>query len=271
MDILTLGIIIIVVLTVLMVLVKIFFKNVFRIISIIWLVVFIASVVLGLLIYADVADMRKKCTTMPPAILVEENGNVLAGFAFGGEGEPTLLDDIADFQEARDSDDFDALLAEKHCKIAFVNMSAIENISEVRFAEDSALPGDMVISIIRSDDPAGDFAEYLVREGKEEGGLKGLATNFLGPISEGVAKNDIRSQFGSDLEIKAAFFGGAFVTSLDDEGPSFLFGNFKEGEIEVFEETILFKTIKFFPASLFDKMLDNAMKLQTGGQDGTDE
>ena len=127
------GIWIFIALTVAMLIVRKFFKTAFRIVSIIWFVVFLACLGFGILIYADIKEMQESCPEMPALLLLEDKGKILAGMemAFGSENqtqeaEDLFLKSLSKYQTAYENNDFSGILEKDHCTIVFFNISLFE-------------------------------------------------------------------------------------------------------------------------------------------------
>jgi len=164
---------IIIAMFVILILLRIFFKTAFKILSIIWLVLFLASVAFAILVYADMNYMRKNCPEMPPVFLLQEEGDILAGISVGatdgGEelSDDAFISDLSGFQESYDEKDFDDLLEKDHCKIAVFNSSVFDKIESINFSESFSLPKDFFMGILRANNPI----EYFIDRKADEEGL----------------------------------------------------------------------------------------------------
>lgn len=237
-----------------MILLRIFFKTAFKIMSIIWFVLFLAGIALSILVYADVKSMRDTCPEMPPVFLAEDDDEILAGMKMnvGEEAqEKTLKDmfitDTAKYQEEYDKNEFEDMLEDEHCKIALFNMGIFQNFSDMDFSDEFSMPVDIVIEIIESNSPV----DVLIDHKADEEGLTQSEKQDL--------RERLSDEIGTPVQLKSFLFAGLIAAATDQEGPSFLIKNFQEDSIRVRKETILFKFMKYMPYSLFDEMIGKMM------------
>ncbi len=243
---------------VILILLRVFFKTAFKILSIIWLVLFLASMAFTILVYVDMRDMRENCPAKPPLFLLQEDGELLAGInmgaATGGGGEMTadaFIADLGKYQESYDKKDFDELIESDHCKIAVFNASVFYDLPNITFSEDLTIPNDFFMGILRARNPLDYFID---RKAAEEG------------FSES-EKQSIRQEFdremGTASKMRGMIFVGMLGTATAEYGPAFAIEKYGERKIEVFKETITFKILKYMPYSIIDEATKGVMeKLQ---------
>ncbi len=247
MDIITLGIIIVVIMTVAMILVRVFFKNLFRIISIIWLIMFVVMVVFGLLIYADAVEMKEKMAEMPSLFLLQQDGRIRAGFSVMGE-EPELIEKPRSFQQSYNDQEYDSILGSTYYKVFIFDFS-IFNDTETLDIDEFSIPIETVSDIIRANSSNDVFTEYIMGDGNAVG------MNF--------------DEIGTDANLRNILFVTLFGKKVEEKGPAFLLEGIKQEEIEVQKESIIFKTIKYFPSSILQKAMEKVAKIQGVETNGT--
>ncbi len=230
---------------VILILLRIFFKTAFKILSIIWLVVFLASVAFTILVYVDMRDMQEKCPEMPAVLLLEDEGKILAGIKMdisgeGGEisGEDAFISSLKRYQDAYEEEDFDKLLEEEHCRIAIFQLSAFEGLDSITIGEDIEISTNKVFAVLRADDPAGE----LFTQGVSAAGISFTAA-----------------------QLKGVIFAGMFAKALEEKGPGFLIGAFNEGKARTAKSRITFKILRFIPKSLLDEIIE---KIPAGEGEG---
>jgi hypothetical protein len=221
---------------VVLILLRVFFKTAFKILSIIWLVVFLASVAFAILVYVDIKDMQEKCPELPAALLLEDEGRILAGIRMdvsgeGGEisGEEAFVSSLKRYQTAYDEEDFDKLLEEEHCRIVIFQLSAFEGLDNITIGEGIEISLEKVFAVLRADDPAGEL--------------------FNGGISVGGANF-------TAAQLKGVVFAGLFAKALDERGPGFVIEAFNEGKARTAKSRMTFRILRFMPKSLFDEIME---------------
>lgn len=232
MELMTLGIIVLVAMMVTLVLARIFLKTFFRVLSIIWLVLFVAGAVFGLLVYADAMEMKEKMASMPSIFLLEKDGSLRAGFSAMGE-KPELLESPSDFQDAYSAKDYSLIVGDKYYKAFMFRFEAFNSTPEIKINEEISIPMSVVSKAFSSESPSGEINGYLSGQGNEE-------VDF--------------SEFESSAEAKGVIFS-ILVTGLTAENPVFLIKGIKDKNIIVYEETITFKALRYFPSFIFDKAM----------------
>ena len=222
---------------------------------------FLAGIAFGLLVYADVKNMRDNCPEMPPVFLAVDEGEVLAGMKLNIEGdqEMTTMDMLlADMSEYNDEyDDFDGMLEDRHCKITMFEIDIFQNLSDVKFSDEFSIAPDVVVDIIKSDSPVDALADYRA----DEEDMSSSERNDF--------KDDISDEIGTPVQLKGFLFAALMATATDQEGPGFLIKNLNEGNIRIRKETITFKFMKYMPYSFFDEIIEKMMpKEEENGTSG---
>ena len=98
-----------------------------------------------------------------------------------------------------------------------------------------------MFSLLESETPAYDYIESVV----------GTTTR------KETLKNQMFSELNiqEDTEYKGILFFMLFGSAIEQQGPFFIFEQYKTGNIIIYQETIMFKLIKFIPSSLVYTMI----------------
>jgi len=244
------GIGILVAITVGMILLRMFFKTAFKIVSIIWFVMFLAGLAFGILIYVDVGNMKESCPENSPVFLAEDEGTILTGMKLTLEGDQEMttqdmfITDIDKFQEEYEND-FENLLETEYCKIVLIDIDIFQNFSDIELSSDFLIPPKIIVDIIKSDSPVDVLADY---QADEEG---------LSASEKAEFEDQIGDEIGTPVQLKGFLFAALVGTALNQEGPGFMIKNMNNGNIRVKKETLLFKFAKFLPYSMFEDTLNN--------------
>ena len=248
------GIGIIIASLVVLILLRMFFKTAFKIVSIIWLVLFLASIAFGILVYVDMKDIREVCTELSPVVLLQDEGNIIAGMdadiSQGGEmgSIDAFIDDLDQFQDAYDDKDFDELLENDYCRIAIFNTSVFDVLDEITFSDELTIDKDVFLGILKASNPI----EYFVDKQGDKDSLSAQEKEIL--------KQGMEEQIGTANKLKGMIFAGMLGKAMEEFGPSFILEQYGDKKIEIFKESITFKILKYVPYSV----IDDAMEKVTG-------
>ncbi|MBR9691918.1 hypothetical protein GOV06_03965 [Candidatus Woesearchaeota archaeon] len=221
---------------------------IFKITKSIFKAIFLAStaltliiLILGSFIVLDANDFRKNFQTQPSIFVLEDDGEISAGFsAVLGEDEfnPDYL--LEEKLGTYDPDNLDELLGENY-KIFFVKKQALDSVETVE-GGDMKLTKEEIFEMIDSETTIDDFVRSQVKD--------------IPPSQFPALKKQMMEQMNinEDAELKGALFGAAFAAAMEDN-PLFLFEQYKEGNIIIYPETAMFKFLRKVPLSLLKNMV----------------
>lgn len=208
-------------------------KKFFKIMLTISLVSLIIFSIFGYFLYKDIMDMQDGFKNSNSLVLLEDNGEILAGIKFGQE---TGLISEEEFNFYNENIGNLEKLNEGYHKIILVKIEVLETLEELEFL-DKRINGEDAIEILRSDKP---YLWFF-----EEGSI------------EKISLGDEEIEITDSLNFKATFFGFVFTKEIMSN-PLSLFIYYKQDYVRVYPETIIFKVIKKFPTSLLKRVLSNA-------------
>ena len=138
-------------------------------------------------------------------------------------------------------EDLDSILGSNY-KIFIIKDSAFDDIN----ASIQDLSKQEIDKLIASETPIDDYIKLQMPD---------VSSSQL-PL----ARQQVLSQLEieGDSEFKAALFGSLFSISIEQEGPLFLFDQFKQENVMVHPETMMFKLMKKIP----NFILNSVIKLQ---------
>jgi hypothetical protein len=210
---------------------------------------FIVSTLIGVVIfifmiffYQDVSDFKTNFPIADKLILLREDDTLLAGFkgAFTEGEQPDYIKDMSQYQDYYDKGDLDSIL-EDNFKLFIIDINVFERIDSAYLGEEE-IKRDFAVSLIRSDTPFEDYAAYYI----EKKGLPGAAAESI--------EQQLSKEIGSETEFKGAIFASLFSAATQQDA-LFLFTEYKNDNVLVYEETILFKTLKKIPLILIKKFM----------------
>jgi hypothetical protein len=203
-------------------------KGVIRIIFSIFTIVML---VVGVSLILDVNDFRKNFLTEEKKMILVEDNNILAGFIMTTEDqEPTFLtkEEIDAYSSSLQVGNLDAILGDSY-KVMVLDLKVFEELPIDLFdIQGNMLSKEAVISVFRSDNPGSIIEEEL------------------GATYQ-----------SSDSELKGAFFGLLFNEVMTS--PVYFLEKYKEKDISIYPETMIFKAIGYIPIGFVKGALEKAL------------
>jgi hypothetical protein len=199
-------------------------------------------IIFGGLVIADAKDFKENFPTQPSLYLYEVDNKFISGFAgvIGEEFTPSFIS--KENLDSYDADDLESVLASNY-KLFIVKEQALDTVETVGKDEDIVLTKQEVDDLLASDSPIDDY--IVLQLGDISESQKALARK---QVNEGM-------KIESDAEFRGFLFATLFSTAVEQEGPLFVFDQYKEGNIIVYKETALFKFMKKMPVSLVSKFV----------------
>jgi hypothetical protein len=200
---------------------------------------------LGALAVFDANDFKEKFSTQPSLVLLEEEGNLVAGYSsiMGENNTPSFVssEQLASYQTKYEQGNLKDVLGQNY-KIFIVKKQALDSIDKIS-AEGPQLTRQDIDNLLASETPIDDFITAQVGNATES--QKDLAKQQM--LSEISIKDDI--------EFKGTLFQALFGSAIDKEGPLFIFEQYKQGNITIYPETMMFKVLKRMPLFLMGKLV----------------
>ncbi len=216
-------ILIFIVIAILFIIFKTVLKAFFKLFFYTFLILFLVSGVFVYLVYRDATDFKDKFTISDNLLLLEDKGKILTGFVLHPGGEPSILTDqqLRDFTTYYNNNQYQNMI-ESNYKMFIIKMSAFNSEGTLEY-DGQQLERKKLIDSLRSDDPAGTFLQ----------GVPGPARNNMADAAT----------------LKASFFVILYTNDLGTDPLNIIF-RYKEGNIIVYPETIIFKIIKYMPLDI---------------------
>ncbi|MBN2111959.1 hypothetical protein JW707_02555 [Candidatus Woesearchaeota archaeon] len=241
------GIGILIITTVIMLLLRTFFKTAYRVITIIWFVMFLGGLAFGILIYYDTKEFTKGFSENDSLFLLESEGEIIAGFVMTPDQEEhgAVVINETIRQEFRNSD-YDAMLRSGNFyKLMIFNETCFDNLDEIELGEDLNITKDTVFSIIKSEKSIDDYADWIISE-------KGYSPGVKFSIIQNLKEEGIEV----DSQMKGFMFRLVYSQANIDDS-AFLIRRYRERKVIIYEETLTFKMIKKFPEFLIKDLMQN--------------
>ncbi|MDP6548388.1 MAG: hypothetical protein QF917_05565 [Candidatus Woesearchaeota archaeon] len=194
------------------------FKRIFKVFFYVGIAISLLLAVNFYFIYQDLTDLKENFAVSTKKVILVDEEEVLTGFLLNGEIDYLADEDIAAFSSYLDENNYEKILGDSY-KLMIFNVDIISDLetNEIEIREDT-ITRNRAISILRSGEP-------FILLGDEE--------------------------LESDTQLKAEVFGTILAEHiLSSENPLFFFSEFKKGNIVIYPQTSLFKTLKFIPLSL---------------------
>jgi hypothetical protein len=229
--------------TVIMMLLRIFFKTAYRVITIIWFVIFLGGLAFGILIYSDAKEFTQGFAENESLFLLESEDEIIAGFLMTPDQEEhgaiNLNESIR--QEYKDAD-YEAMQG-NFFKLMIFNETCFDDLSDLELGDDFIITKDIVFSIIKSDESLDDYADWIIA-------TRGYSSEVKGAIIDNLAEEGIES----DDHMKGFLFRFVY-SAANTEDPSFLIKKYRDGKVTIYEETLIFKLMKNLPEFLIKDLI----------------
>jgi len=242
MDSSTIYIIIIVVFLIVMFILRKFVKWAFRIVSFIFLISFVLSLVLGFFVYQDMKELSRGWPDSDKLVLLA-NDDVYAGMitTFGEGGEPVFVENVANYQAAYQDKDYQTILGANY-KLFIFKLSMFEKNDEELDFSGEKISQTEIINAIESSDSI-DF-------------IAGELDGNTGSKEEW--KSEVIGEVGGDAMFKGLLFGLLLQNKMMKD-PLFVFKQYSRGNVVIYPESITFKLIKALPFSLIEGIAEKVI------------
>ena len=217
----------------------IFSKHFFKIIAGLWSVFFIVLVILGVFLYFDIKELQTNFDTAEKVILLNEKGNIVAGFSIKENDDPTFFSDINTYNVAYQQQNYAKLQGSAY-KLLITQKQLFD---EIRYIDVIGYPVDR--------EHAFDYIEGTTTQQKA---AENIAKENNVPVERVLAQ--LESEFSTENEFKGYLFAKLVGASLEKEGANYIIRSYKHDKIEVYPETITFKLIEFLPQFIFDAFFE---------------
>jgi len=221
-----------------------FFGLFFKIFCIVLVLLVVGAAVFAYFVVKDANDFRSNFTNSSNMFLMKENVNgtakILAGISvniYNKSFEPLNTSQIAEAQnlynEGKISD-----LEKNYYKIFVIDIKSIDNISMGNISDNNVrLTTDEVKSILRSDNARDELASVMAG-------------------NQDIVKSDILNDMKvSNEELKGYLFSYYLGTVFNPANMGQFIMQYKEGNIEIYEQTAMFTAVKLIPQSLIESIV----------------
>jgi len=234
----------IIIFIVLVVLILKFIKNTVKAVMSIISLIFIFLLLGGAVLYMDVSGFRENFGTTPNIYLLEKEGKIITGVSglFLKDKDPHYLDkdELSSYQQNYEQGNLKEIKGEAY-KIFIIKSGVFDSVKEV-IANDERLSKEEIFSLLESSTTVNDYLE-----------MKGISIDQRGSLLDSLELKD-------SAQFKGLLFSLLFGTAVKDNGPLFIFSQYKSGNIEIYPETMLFKILNIVPSSLSSRFI----KLDSG-------
>jgi hypothetical protein len=245
----------------------------------------VLNAAIGFLVYQDVMEIREKSTDSPDLFLLKDNNQIISGVALDPSispiedaVSPLSVEQLVYLNEQYDSgnkdevlkefQDYSFLVNDEVFKIVEFDISVIENaeIEDINVQMFTVKKSD-ILRLLNSEDVFGDMVNVVL---EDEQFLNQI--NMIFPLDEydidikNIPKDNLKSQLKENLkdfattdeEAKGLIFMlavGAIVQDNQAESVKYIYGNYKEGDIVIYPESITFSILKLSPKSVVEQVI----------------
>ncbi|MBD3313015.1 hypothetical protein GF345_01075 [Candidatus Woesearchaeota archaeon] len=218
-----------------------YLRETLKILSIISIAAVIVISIFGILAVMDANDFKEKFPEEPNLFLLVEEGDILAGaknLMHPTEPEPITSEEAAVYQQLLDSSGYDSIVG-KNYKVFLVSMDTFDSLAEGEIA-DSGFTKEDAVEALHNDD----LRAWLIDKSLEQAEIPDEYHDRV--------MQQLEEEIPSEQDIRASMFFLLLGGASQESGPAFIIKEFKNGNIEVYPETMLFRFIKIVPESAVD-------------------
>ncbi len=255
------------------------FRTILKIFFVVNIVLFAASALYGYLLYKDFIDLKENFPAEEKLFLLKDGEQYIAGFSakelsLGNEGSGRNKETGSDGESAANSPELPTkplakeklasysgkklseILGDRY-KIIIINTEMFKKLKRIKLQPGLEFTGNELVTLIKKEDSFGAFAEFMVEEQLKKQGGSLLPLNIKSPALD-EKKQEFTQQLKESFNIKDEGSFDSLVLmfmimgSIQEQGPIFLVEQFKTGNIAVYPETIIFKSVKLIPKSAFE-------------------
>ncbi|PIN87188.1 hypothetical protein COV19_00870 [Candidatus Woesearchaeota archaeon CG10_big_fil_rev_8_21_14_0_10_44_13] len=208
-------------------------------------VISVILIILGVWAILDARSFVEESKTPGQLFVLDEDGRMLAGVndLFMQDKNATKKmteDELSSYYRSYRGKDIKGILKDKK-RVFVIDMSAFDTLTESDFGPYEGLSRDFVFSALRSDNAAKALLDKTIRE-----------SNVTGEY-EGILRDQMMEKMPPESEIRSSLFNVLLDASMRKQGPAFLLGLLKEGKMDAYPNSMMFRAIKVMPMSVFRK------------------
>lgn len=231
--------------TVIMFLLRTFFKTAYRIITIIWFVMFLGGLAFGIMIYFDAKEFTTGFADNNSLFLLESEGDIIAGFVMTPNQEEHGAIEINEtITQGYAEMDYDSIIKSGgFFKLMSFNETCFDDLNQIEIGNDFFITTDIIFSIIKSDNSIEGYADWII---DSKGYSSTVKNSIIGNLEEdGIDANEKMNGFLFRL----------IYSQANIEDPAFLIKKYRENKVVIYEETLIFKILKNFPEFLIKDLI----------------
>lgn len=222
-----------------------FVKGIIKAIFLALSLLIIILVVCGVFIAIDLKDIQDNMQTKQNIFLFEKDNILKAGiyWSLDGKSQPGFpaKEDIDSYSSALASNNLKEIKGDYY-KVIFVNENAFAALSEIK-SNQVSYTKQQLIDALNSENSIDSFIKSSQKDVTKEQ-LAVLRPQLMQSMN-----------IKSDEEFKGLLFAMLFKAAVEQQGASFILDQYKEGNVKVYPETIVFKALKLVPSSVVKKAI----------------
>ena len=220
-----------------------FVKGVIKSIFLALSLLIIILVVFGVFVAIDLKDIQDNMQTSQNLFLLEKNNKINAGISWSldGKTQPVFVtkESIDSYSAALSSNNLKEIQGDYY-KVILIDEKSFDSIDEISNGQTS-YTRQQIINLLNSDAP---LDEFIMSS------QKGITKDQIAVLKPQLMQT---MKIKSDEEFKGFLFAMLFSAALEQKGSIFILDQYKEGNIKVYPETIVFRTLKVIPSSIIEK------------------
>lgn len=215
-------------------------------------VISVIVIILGVWAILDARSFVEKSQTNEELFILKEQDRMLAGtknlFMRDENAVKKLTDsEFENYNALFREKDYEKMLKNKY-RVFVIDVSAFDSLEEDDFSSFEGMDKELMFRMLRSEKAT----DVLIE--------KTIAESNITREYEGLLRQNLREQMPEEAELRSTLFALLISASLQKHGAPFIASQIKEGRMEVYPISMMFRAIRIIPMFVFEKLSGAAMK-----------
>ena len=252
------------------------FRTILKVFFLVNIVLFAVTAIYGYLLYKDFIDLKENFPTQEKLFLLKDGEQYIAGFS---ATELSLGNDAAGREEQSGNNPksagnspelptkpiskeklalysgkkFSEILDDKY-KLIIFNTDMFRKIKRVKLQPGLEFTGNELVTLIKKDNSFEKFAEVMTEDQLKKQGISSKNADSQLDAEKQQFMDMIKKSFNikDEESFDSLVLIFMIMGTVQDQGPTYLVEQLKTGNIAVYPETIIFKTVKLIPKNAFE-------------------
>ncbi len=252
------------------------FRTILKVFFIVNIVLFAATAIYGYLLYKDFIDLKENFPTQEKLFLLKDGEQYTAGFSarelsLGNDAAGSEKESGSDGKSAGNSPELPTkpiskeklalysgkklseILDDKY-KVIILNADMFRKIKRIKLQPSLEFTGNELVTLIKKDNSFEAFAEVMAKEQLNKQGISSKSAGSQLDAQKQQFMDMIKKSFNikDEESFDSLVLIFMIMGTLQDQGSIYLVEQLKTGNIVIYPESIIFKSVKLIPQSAFE-------------------